>query len=45
MVHRTSPTRERWGIFEKYYPMYSGIDLMVLALEEFMKKYDGSLDS
>lgn len=32
---------ERWGDFKKKYPMYSGTDLMALALEEFMGKYEG----
>lgn len=36
---------ERWGEFKKKYPMYSGTDLMALALEEFMEKYEESLDS
>lgn len=31
---------ERWGKFKKAYPMYSGTDLLALALEEFMEKYD-----
>ena len=34
--------RERWGKFEKVYPMYSGTELLALALEEFMEKYDES---
>lgn len=36
---------ERWGHFKKRYPMYSGTDLLALALEEFMEKYDESSDS
>ena len=35
----------RWNEFKKQYPMYSGTDLMALALEEFMEKYDESSDS
>lgn len=35
---------ERWGDFKKNYPMYSGTDLMAQALEEFMGKYEESLD-
>lgn len=30
---------KRWAEFKKQYPMYSGTDLMALALEEFMDKY------
>lgn len=36
---------ERWGNFKKAYPMYSGTDLLALALEEFMEKYDEGSDS
>lgn len=36
---------ERWGEFKKRYPMYSGTDLLALALEEFMEKYDEGSDS
>ena len=36
---------ERWGNFKKAYPMYSGTDLLALALEEFMEKYDESSNS
>ena len=35
----------RWNEFKKQYPMYSGTDLLALALEEFMEKYDESSDS
>lgn len=31
---------ERWGKFKKKHQMYSGTDLLALALEEFMEKYD-----
>lgn len=30
---------ERWGDFKKEYSMYSGTDLLTLAIEEFMDKY------
>ena len=33
---------DRWGAFKQQYQMYSGTDLLALALDEFMKKYDGS---
>ncbi|MER2109251.1 MAG: hypothetical protein ABS949_20205 [Solibacillus sp.] len=36
---------ERWGNFKKAYPMYSGTNLLALALEEFMEKYDEGSDS
>ena len=36
---------ERWGKFKKQYAQYSGTDLMALALEEFMNKYDEGSDS
>ena len=36
---------ERWNEFKKKYPMYSGTDLMALALEEFMERYDEGSDS
>lgn len=32
---------ERWGKFKEQYAMYSGTDLLALALDEFMNKYDG----
>lgn len=35
---------ERWTAFKERYNMYSGTDLMALALEGFMDKYDGSDD-
>lgn len=31
---------ERWGEFKNRYNMYSGTDLLALAIEEFMEKYD-----
>ena len=31
---------ERWNEFKKKYPMYSGTDLMAMAIEEFMEKYE-----
>lgn len=31
---------ERWGEFKASYSMYSGTDLLTLALEEFMEKYN-----
>lgn len=31
---------DRWNEFKKVYPMYSGTDLLALALEEFMEKYE-----
>lgn len=31
---------ERWGEFKKKHSMYSGTDLLAMAIEEFMKRYD-----
>ena len=36
---------ERWTAFKKRHSMYSGTDLLALALEEFMQKYDDGSDS
>lgn len=35
---------ERWTTFKERYNMYSGTDLMALALDEFMDKYNRSDD-
>ena len=35
----------RWSEFKKKYQMYSGTDLLALALEEFMEKYGDGSDS
>ena len=35
---------ERWTAFKERYNMYSGTDLMAMALEEFMDKYNRSDD-
>ena len=35
----------RWSEFKKKYQMYSGTDLLALALEEFMEKYGDCSDS
>jgi len=31
---------ERWSMFKQKYNMYSGTDLLAMALQEFMDKYD-----
>ena len=36
---------DRWSAFKKKYQMYLGTDLLALALEEFMEKYEGGSDS
>lgn len=36
---------DRWSTFKKKYQMYSGTDLLALALEEFMEKYEDGSDS
>ena len=36
---------DRWSAFKKKYQMYSGTDLLALALEEFMEKYEDGSDS
>jgi len=36
---------DRWSAFKKKHQMYSGTDLLALALEEFMEKYGDGSDS
>ena len=33
-----------WGLFKRFAYIYSGTDLLAMALEDFMAKYDGSDD-
>lgn len=35
---------ERWGKFKKQHSMYSGTDLLAMALQEFMDKYNEKLN-